>query len=469
MGSGGVTSPSSPLWGEGGPELVEGPDEGQRQPPRFVILRLDPEDPCLSSRELAITANLRDGRQGRESGACPVGRIPKPGEDRSYTGQLLKDLLERRPRAIHCNSRGNNTTTNLYWTPLMPILDAGAYSQPNTEYVLDLLVELSGDDQFHAKYDTFFFNLYLGDKYVSFPKGMQHFHVCKHTEYGYLFAIFHTVLRRDVIGNNVMFPDYKDTCVTLLWTAKSDNNDHVTAALNYADEVIRNVEFATGKAIPIGLGEIQRQSNFEVAHINVNNGTVDRISLQNERNHVPALTPRIAPILNALMGFDDEYEKIKDTEPVRLVNHAGRWQQKAIRAHGSGEYADCVVCSAIWAETFLVRITGELMALSGNPIAELKAEMQRGIPQFLNRYLGSKFLKGNWDHTSKDTDVGKWYQTAYNLRSRVVHEGYIPTSDEAYECYERTHEFVRTVSNQIGKLKDPKLAMTTRFFNKMPS
>lgn len=61
----------------------------------------------------------------------------------------------------------------------MPILDAGAYSQPNTEYLLDMLVDLSGDKRFHEKNDVFFFNLYLGDKYVSFPKGMSHFHVCR--------------------------------------------------------------------------------------------------------------------------------------------------------------------------------------------------------------------------------------------------------------------------------------------------
>lgn len=350
----------------------------------------------------------------------------------------------------------------------MPILDAGAYSQPNTEYLLSMLVDLSGDETFHEKNDVFFFNLYLGDKYVSFPEGMSHFHVCRNMDYGYLFAIFHTVRRQDVIGENVMFPDYEDTCLTLLWTAQSDCNDHVTAALNYADEVIRNLEFATGKAIPIGLGEIQRQSNFEVAHVKVSKGVVDRISLQHDRKHVPILTSRIAPILNALMGFDDEYEKIKNTEPAKSVTHAGRWQQKAIRAHGSGEYADCVICSAIWAETFLVRITAELMALVGEPIADLKVEMQRGIPQFLNRYLGSKFLKGNWDHTSTVTHVGKWYQTAYGLRSRVMHEGYLPTSDEAYDCYEITHAFVRQVSNEIGKLKDPRLTIATRFFKHMP-
>jgi hypothetical protein len=200
-----------------------------------------------------------------------------------------------------------------------------------------------------------------------------------------------------------------------------------------------------------------RQSNFEIARVKVIKGMVDRISLQHDRKHVPTLTPKIAPVLNALMGFDDQYATIKNTEPVKSITHAGRWQQKAIRAHGSGEYADCVVCSAIWAETFLVRMTVELMALVGEPIADLKAEMQRGIPQFLNRNLGSKFVKGNWDHTSTITHIGKWYQTAYALRSRVVHEGYLPTADEAYDCYETTHEFVRQVSKEIGKLKDPGL------------
>ncbi|OCC03928.1 hypothetical protein BA190_15645 [Labrys sp. WJW] len=350
----------------------------------------------------------------------------------------------------------------------MPIIDAGAYSQTNTEYLLTMLIDLSGDDKFYEKNDVFFFNIYLGDKYISFPGVINHFHVCRYMDYGYLFAIFHTVLRKDVIGDNVSFPDYEDTCLTLLWTAQEDCNDHITAALNYANEVIQNMEFATGKAIPVGLGEIQRQSNFEVAHVKVIEGIVDRISLQHERLHIPTLSPQIAPILNALMGFDDEYEKIRDTEPVKLVNHAGRWQQKAIRAHGNGEYADCVVCSAIWAETFLVRITAELMALDGDPIANLKAEMQRGIPQFLNRYLGSKFLKGNWDHTSEATKVGKWYQMAYGLRSRVMHEGYMPTSNEAYDCYETTHEFVRQVSKEIGELKDPKLSVVTRFFKHMP-
>lgn len=351
----------------------------------------------------------------------------------------------------------------------MPIIDAGAYSQSNTEYILSLLIGISDDEDFYEKNDVFYFNIYLGDRYVSFAEAMNHFHVCRNMDYGYLFAIFHTVRRQDVIGENVMFPDYRDTCLTLLWTAETDCNDHVTAALNYADEVIRNLEFATGKAIPIGLGEVQRQSNFEVAQVKVTKGMVDRISLQHDRTHVPILTPQIVPILNALMGFDDGYETIKNTEPVKLVATAGRWQQKAIRAYGMGEYSDCVVCSAIWAETFLVRITAELMVLVGEPIADLKAEMQRGIPQFLNRYLGSKFLKGNWDHTSMNTHVGRWYQTSYALRSRIMHEGHLPTANEAYDCYETTHVFVRQVSKEIGRLKDPRLAVATRFFTNMPS
>ncbi|MDQ4408672.1 hypothetical protein RBU00_22980 [Rhizobium sp. AN63] len=261
-------------------------------------------------------------------------------------------------------------------------------------------MSLSGDEAFHEKNDVFFFNLYLGDQYVAFPNGMSRFHLCRNMDYGYLFAIFHTVRRQDVIGENVMFPDYRDTCLTLLWTAESDCNDHITAALNYADEVIRNLEFATGRAIPIGLGEMQRQSNFEVAHVKVVEGIVDRISLQHDRRHVPTLTPEIAPILNALMGFDDEYEKIKNSEPVKSVTHAGRWQQKAIRAHGSGEYADCVICSAVWAETFLVRITSEAHGSTGRAHRRPKSRAATGDPaipeplsriEVFERKLGSHF------------------------------------------------------------------------------
>lgn len=45
----------------------------------------------------------------------------------------------------------------------------------------------------------------------------------------------------------------------------------------------------------------------------------------------------------------------------------------------------------------------------------------------------------------------------------------MPTSKEAYDCYETTHEFVHHVSKEIGKLKDPRLVAATRFFKHMPT
>jgi hypothetical protein len=87
----------------------------------------------------------------------------------------------------------------------------------------------------------------------------------------------------------------------------------------------------------------------------------------------------------------------------------------------------------------------------------MENELARGLPRFLNRYLGSKFLKGNWDHKSNRTEVGVWYQQCYTLRNRVVHAGHLPTNEEAINCYEKTHNFVRSITTQVGGLKDKRL------------
>jgi hypothetical protein len=314
---------------------------------------------------------------------------------------------------------------------------------------------------------VYFFNIALGDKFLNYAQGPNIFHVCRNTSDGYMFAVFHRVNRKDVIGENVFSADYMDDCITLVWTAPDFQDKHVDRALKYADEISKNIEFVTGCRFPIPLGELQHPTNFEVAECRVRDQVVDRVSLQHVRTGLPVISPKIVPQLGALMGFNDDFDKTLSIEPYKSMYIAGRWQQKAIRSHSAGEYSECVISCAIWSEIFLVSLSVELLRLVSEPILDVENALSRGLPQFLNRYLGSKFLKGNWDHKNKNTDVGMWYQNCYYMRNNIVHAGYIPSNYEAITCYETTHCFVKIVTRQTASLKDVRLKPVTEVLSAM--
>lgn len=349
----------------------------------------------------------------------------------------------------------------------MPIFDARDYSEENTSYISKVLQDISDEPSFFEENMIFYFNIYLGDKFFISPDGVSPFHVFRNMEFGYLIAVFHSVARSAVFDRIDSFQENIDDCITLVWTAREFDESQVHLAIQFADEIARNIELATGAPLPIGLGDAQRPTNFEVAYANIGEEKKGRISLRDERSKIPRLSTNGLAVVDALMGFNASYEKWMEKNPVSSIAVAARWQQKAIRALGSAEYADCIICCAVWAEIFLVQVTVNLMILNGEPINDLRSEVSRGLPQFLNRFLGSKFLKGNWDHTSANTEIGEWYSSCYELRSRVAHEGHIPSSDDARKVYDITHKFVRSISKQLGELRQKELEPISSFFREM--
>jgi hypothetical protein len=306
----------------------------------------------------------------------------------------------------------------------MPIIDAGDYSQPNTSYLISFIAKMNQDKDYFKNRNLYYFNVYLGDRYFHFEHGVGHMHVCNSALNEPMFAVFHKVERSQVIGSNVYYKSYLDDCITMVWTGETFADESVDMAFKFLDQVAKNIELATGCHLPIPLGELQHQTNIEVAEFRVRDGVVDRISLQHERGGIPILGPEVGERLAGIMGFVPEYNLSIASEPMSSISVAARWQQKALRSHSIGEYSECVISCAIWSEIFLVRVTAELNRLKGAEIVDIEGELSRGLPRFLNKHLGSRFLKGNWDHKIDTTPVGLWYRDCYSLRNKIAHTGH---------------------------------------------
>ena len=46
------------------------------------------------------------------------------------------------------------------------------------------------------------------------------------------------------------------------------------------------------------------------------------------------------------------------------------------------------------------------------------------------------------------------------LRHRVVHQGYLPTSEEVFHAYKSAQQFIQFLTRSIASIKDPRLHET---------
>jgi hypothetical protein len=337
----------------------------------------------------------------------------------------------------------------------MAFIDGESYSHENIQ---DTLRELRGllfaDGQRYGDQVIYYFNIFLGGEFLKFESAEHKFHVYRYREFGHQFAIFHQIPRNYVLQTDI---DVLDTCITILWTAKEVAVDQIMSGVLLADEIIRNIELITGKAFPVPLGPLQIPTPFEIAQFVVGESTIRKIRSDEKGELLPKFNDAVAQALYALQGFDKDYNELMERSPYSVIKVAARWQQKAIRARGSSEWSDCIVASSIWAEVFVVQMTVGINEVVGEPIVDLRKALSRGLPRFITTYLGSKHLKGRWDHTDKDTPFGRWYQECQEVRNTVVHTGKLPDEADAHGAYDAAHQFVKFLTVEIARLKDPRL------------
>lgn len=136
-------------------------------------------------------------------------------------------------------------------------------------------------------------------------------------------------------------------------------------------------------------------------------------------------------------------------EPILFGNPFARvwqWHARAERRRYEGDNADAVVSFQIAAEVFLFATWALLLADEGSTTAEV-AERQRNtsFASLVKTELGQR-LGGSWDTTQPQTPIGHYWRDLYELRTRVVHAGYLPhdgDAEKAERAFEGLDKFVR--------------------------
>ena len=123
-----------------------------------------------------------------------------------------------------------------------------------------------------------------------------------------------------------------------------------------------------------------------------------------------------------------------------------QWKARAERRRYEGDSADAVVSFQIAAEVFLFEIWALLLADEGRTPAEV-ADLRRTTTfASLVKTELSQRLGGSWDTTRPRARVGHYWRDLYEVRTRVVHAGYLPhdgDSEKAERAFEGLEGFVR--------------------------
>jgi hypothetical protein len=277
-------------------------------------------------------------------------------------------------------------------------------------------------------------------------------------DFGNMFVILHQVRRGDVLKTQLgTLDDELDSCITILWNATKPDVRQVECGLAFADETVRNIELATGRTCSIPLTRQQLPTTFGLGWFDVASNTMRKVLVQGKGERPPKITTDLTLKLFALGGFDEKYNEMMRHPPYSSISMSARWQQKAIRALGNNEWADCILACSVWIETFVVQMTVAINELLGSPIPDTRSALARGLPQFINTHLGSKHLKGRWDHTLEDTEFGRWYLRCYEKRNAIVHTGALPAPEDATVAYDAAHAFIRFLTKKMAKLEDKRL------------
>jgi len=123
-----------------------------------------------------------------------------------------------------------------------------------------------------------------------------------------------------------------------------------------------------------------------------------------------------------------------------------QWKARGERRRYEGDSADAVVSFQIAAEVFLFEIWALLLADEGRTVAEIADPRRTTSFASLVKAELSQPLGGSWDTTRPRTPVGHYWRDLYELRTRVVHAGYMPhdgDSESAERAFERLEGFVR--------------------------
>lgn len=348
----------------------------------------------------------------------------------------------------------------------MPILDCELYS----------LEAMSGGPMQHLKEEILqkggnpqntpisYINIYFGMQHLRTPLGGP-WYVCVPRPYGFLTVLFHRVKHGDVVMTTL--PELADTrglAITLIWTSGSDLGGELLDALRTADEMVKHTEMTLGIALPLPLSRQQLPDRFAVKTIipfGEDGAEQSRIySLIPDDTYGVVIDEKTAISVGFLAGALGSIDNIMDSPMKRALHLSSKWQRQAIRSIGMEDWANVVIASNTWIETFLVQLAVLLNEAINTPISDVpKAVMKSGLASFINTHLGQRFLKGRWDHTDEGTEFGRWYKMCFSLRNAIVHAGHFSNEKEAAQAYAAAHSLAYFVTDCAAKITDKRLTV----------
>lgn len=339
----------------------------------------------------------------------------------------------------------------------MPLFDADDYSQENSSYILGLMAaELDAAGRSMSGHSFHYLNIAFGVRLLGFDSADGRFHVCRQKDYGAIAVLFHQVsadcFRKSVPAEFSTLV----TCVTVVWLCSELTAEMLRDGFDMVEDIAQTMELCSGKPCLVPNLEGYIPDPLEIARWDPTERQITRHLIRVEKKPVPAITLKVAQMIAAADHLDKKASLAGSPSPEQIFSHASFWQRKAINAFGVNDHQLAVIASQTWVETFLVQITLELNRLMDTPIADPKSQVMRGLAQFINQHLGSKFLKGRWDQTDASTEFGCWYQQCCLLRNEVIHLGKYPSRAESTAAYDAAHEFIWFVTAKLAQIKDAK-------------
>jgi hypothetical protein len=125
-----------------------------------------------------------------------------------------------------------------------------------------------------------------------------------------------------------------------------------------------------------------------------------------------------------------------------------QYMQAAEHHLGSGRYEQAVIAAATATEVMVNIFFREVWEALELDAARLAGVLDCGFKNQLVDQL-PKFLTEAVDLADEDVPPGRWYRGCYLVRNRVVHEGYRPTSAEAWDATVAARAFAAWIGRSM--------------------
>ena len=294
----------------------------------------------------------------------------------------------------------------------MPTLDSENFFTPAMDIALRCLnheLGLVGRD--NEKIKISYLNIYFGTDDLRMDIDSP-WHICLPREYGFVVVVFHFIRHGSILKtNNPHLANCRGLCITPLWTTEGNLQAEFFDALATADKIVAKAELCLGRPIPLPLTRLQIPTNFAVK-------TMDLTSSSGKKNVNVKLTPIVEDNLlhkfdvisiGALMMDDAENSSYFNTPAKSAMAASANWQRLAIRAGGTECWAEMVVASNIWIETFLVQFTKFLIdATRRSTVGKTDNSKKGNFIGYVTKHLGCEVLGDKWDRRDRKTKFGRW-------------------------------------------------------------